>query len=181
MIAEKIYTYEDYLKKEERVELINGEFYDMSPSPYPKHQRVVSRLWHELFRNLDCKNSEKEDKCEVYISPIDWKIDDRNVVQPDVAIFCEETDKQYFSKTPPVVVEVLSKATAKKDISIKYELYERNGVKYYLIVDPNNEIADIFKLKNDKFELIGKLSRDKEIELEWDGCKSKIDFKNVYN
>jgi len=78
----------------------------------------------ELDTHMDCN------KCEVYIFPIDWKIDYDTIVQPDVAIFCGETTKQYFSQTPPIVVEVLSKSTALKDVTTKYTLYEKMGVEF---------------------------------------------------
>ncbi|NWF67192.1 MAG: Uma2 family endonuclease, partial [Campylobacterales bacterium] len=140
------YTYNDYLAKEGRWELLNGQFWNMAPAPYPKHQKVLFYMAKEMEKHFNCPN------CEIYISPIDWKIDDENVVQPDIAIFCEEPTKQYFSKTPPLIVEVLSPSTAIKDINLKYKLYEKAGVKYYIMVEPNEEFADIFMLKNDSFE-----------------------------
>jgi len=84
------YTHKDYLEWDGRWELIDGIAYAMSPAPYPKHQKVVLQVSWELKNSLDCQN------CVVYVSPIDWKIDEATVVQPDVAIFCEETTEQYF-------------------------------------------------------------------------------------
>ncbi len=48
------YTYEDYKSWEGRWELIDGIAYAMAPAPYPKHQRVVSHIWRELDKNLNC-------------------------------------------------------------------------------------------------------------------------------
>jgi len=39
------YTYDDYIKWEDRWELIDGIAYSMSPAPYPKHQKIVARVW----------------------------------------------------------------------------------------------------------------------------------------
>jgi hypothetical protein len=72
----------------------------MSPALYPKHQKTVAHIWRELDTNLECS----EGKCEAYLSLIDWKVNEDTVVQPDVALFCEETEAQFFSKTPPLIV-----------------------------------------------------------------------------
>ncbi len=171
------YTYDDYQEWEDRWELIDGIAYAMSPAPYPKHQRVALRITKELGDHLVCNNKE----CEFYISPIDWKIDEATVVQPDVALFCEETEAQFFSKTPPVIVEVLSKATALKDVTTKNDLYEREGVLFYVIVEPHTEITDIFKLVDGRYQHIGKYTKEGRFDFELsDECRSTIDFSKVF-
>ncbi len=168
------YTYRDYRTWEGSWELIGGVAYAMSPAPYPKHQRVVKRIAWELEKSLNCEG------CELYLSPVDWKIDETTVVQPDLAIFCEKPQKQYFSETPPLIVEVLSKATAQKDVTVKYDLYENTGVRYYVIVEPENETAEVFMLDNGAYRRLYKISTPRTIELEWDECRASIDFKQVF-
>jgi len=170
------YTYDDYLTWEGEWELIEGTPYAMAPAPYPKHQKIVARIWKELDKHLECSG----DTCEVYISPIDWKVNSQTVVQPDVALFCEETDKQYFSKRPPLVVEVLSKATALKDVTSKFDLYEREGVAYYIIIEPESEISDIFSLVEGKYVLQQKASKEDSYDFVWDGCRTKVDFSTLF-
>ena len=171
------YTFDDYQQWEDRWELIDGVAYSMAPAPYPKHQKIVFRISKELDANLNCSIKE----CEVYISPIDWKIDDATVIQPDVAIFCETPKEQYFSKTPPVVVEVLSKATALKDVTTKKDLYEKVGVLYYVIAEPNSEIVDIYKLTEGKYQHIGKYTKEDHFSFDFSNdCKSGIDFSKVF-
>ena len=171
------YTHDDYREWEDRWELIDGIAYAMSPAPYPKHQRVALRIAKELGDHLVCNNKE----CEFYISPIDWKINESTVVQPDVALFCEEAEAQFFSKTPPLVVEVLSKATALKDVTTKKDLYEREGVLFYIIVEPHTEITDIFKLTDGKYQHIGKCTKEERCDFELpDECRSAIDFSQVF-
>ncbi|MBD3843862.1 MAG: Uma2 family endonuclease, partial [Campylobacterales bacterium] len=116
-----------------------------------------------------------------YISPVDWKISENTIVQPDVALFCEETEKQYFSKTPLLVVEVLSKATALKDVTTKYRLYEKQQVPYYIIVEPMTEISDIFKWVNGEYRLVQKVTKEDSYLFEiLDGCKTEVDFGKVF-
>ncbi len=171
------YTYDDYKNWEDRWELIGGVVYSMSPAPYPKHQRVVFKISKELDSNLTCDNK----KCEVYLSPVDWKIDEHTVVQPDVAIFCEDTAKQYFTKTPPLVVEVLSKSTALKDVTTKLKLYEREGVEYYIIIEPNTQISDILKLIDGEFQLMKKATIEDSYSFKFtNGCEALVEFGKIF-
>ena len=172
----KYYSYDDYVKWEGSWELIDGIAYAMSPAPYPKHQKIVLRIATELDDNLNCSNK----NCAVYISPIDWKVSENTVVQPDVSIFCEKDDKQYFTKTPPLVVEVLSKATALKDVTTKFKLYEKEGVEFYIIIEPNSEVGDIFKLEDGEYKLLKKVTKEDSFEFELNECKSAIDFSKVF-
>ena len=170
------YTYEDYKKWEGRWELIDGIAYAMSPVPYLKHQKVVLYVAKELDENLECNN------CEVYISPVDWVIDEKTVVQPDVLVTCEKIDEdtKFLQETPKLVVEVLSLSTALKDLTIKFNLYEKQKVKYYVVINPNSEELEIFELKNEKYEMITKFKSRGEFEFFWDSCKTKIDFEKVF-
>lgn len=168
------YTYADYKRWEGRWELIGGSAYAMAPAPYPIHQKVVLAIAKELDKELECK------ECELFISPIDWYIDEENVVQPDVAIFCEpiNEDKPYMQTTPPLIVEVLSLSTALKDLTIKFSLYERAGVKYYFVINPKTKEYEIFELIDGKYKLVCKDC--KEFCFEWEGCKVCIkDIKKV--
>ena len=174
-VKKDFFTWDDYIHWDGRWELIDGTAYDMAPASYPKHQRLVLRVANQMTESLECE------RCEVYISPIDWRIDEMNVVQPDVAIFCEEPDKPYFTQTPPVVVEVLSKSTAAKDVGEKFKLYERSGVRYYLIVEPESEVADLFELEDGKFVWRKKLTFADRTCLEWDDCRVDIDWSKVFD
>ncbi len=169
------HTWKDYLEREGRWELIDGVFYDMAPAPHPRHQRLVVRIWDELDEHLDCND------CEVYIAPIDWRIDDHTVVQPDVAIFCEPPERPYFSRTPPLIVEVLSPATAYKDLEIKRKLYERCGVKFYVIVEPADLFADIFECVRGQYQFRLKALHDHRFEFDLGGCGTRIDFRHVFD
>ena len=77
-----LYTLDDYyaLPDEQRVELIDGVFYDMA-APTSLHQLILMHLSY-LFH--DC--AEQHDMpCEVFASPLDVRLDRDNytMVQPD--------------------------------------------------------------------------------------------------
>lgn len=129
------YTYADYKHWEGNWELIEGIPYAMSPAPLPKHQYIASNLTGEL-RNALKKSGCK--KCKAS-QPVDYKLAEDTVVQPDVLIYCSEVHTPYLEDTPVLVAEVSSPSTALKDRHTKYSLYQKSGVKYYLIIQPEPE------------------------------------------
>jgi len=92
LIAEKYrpyYTYEDFTQWEGRWELIEGMPYAMSPLPVPDHQRISLKLCILFEAALsDCKH------CKVY-PPVDWKISENTVVQPDVLLVFKKIRKKF--------------------------------------------------------------------------------------
>ena len=168
------YTYDDYKKWEGRWELIDGIPYAMSPMATPKHQRISSKIdWqlNELFKS--CK------KCKAYL-PVDWKVDENTVVQPDNLVLCYEIDdKPYITKAPTIVFEILSKSTALKDINTKYQIYEKEGVKFYIIVDPMSESAKVFKLVDYRYVKLADATNDR-VDLVLDECKIEFDFSLIW-
>jgi len=140
------YTYDDYKLWEDKWELIYGVAYAMAPAPMIKHQSISANIAWEL-KNLfkSCK------KCQV-LMPIDWHISDDTIVQPDNSVICHKpSNEAYIKKAPKIIFEILSKSTAKKDKELKYNLYEKEGVDYYIIVDPDESIAKVYELKDGKY------------------------------
>ena len=143
------YTYNDWLYWEGRWELIEGHPIAMSPMPVPEHQRIASELRTELtlaLRKIGCEN------CKAY-DPLDYKISDDTILQPDVLIVCGKINKKYLDFPPALVAEVLSPSTKDRDRKIKRDFYEREEVKYYLIVDINKKDIEIYELINGKYKL----------------------------
>lgn len=140
------YTYADYLqwKFVERLELLRGKVFRMS-GPNTRHQIVSGRLFVRLFNCL-----EKKRKCQVFSAPFDVRLplqgrfrDDEitTVVQPDICVVCDETklDERGCCGAPDLVVEILSPGNSKKEIRLKYDLYEEAGVREYWIANPAEE------------------------------------------
>lgn len=100
------YTYDEWVRWEGKWELIRGIPYAMSPAPLPKHQRIAGNLFTEFRLPLKVRN-----KCTAY-QPIDYRVTDDTILQPDMLVVCGEITKQYLDFPPALVVEVLSPATA---------------------------------------------------------------------
>lgn len=50
---------------------------------------------------------------------------------------------------PDLVVEILSPTTAHRDRGIKLDLYARHGVQQYWIVDPREDVVDVWRFADD--------------------------------
>jgi Uma2 family endonuclease len=171
------YTYADYVRWEGDWELIDGMPYAMSPAPAIIHQKISGTL-HTIFKESLKKSCIK---CEVYL-PVDWKINEKTVVQPDLLILCREIsiDKIYLDFTPALVVEILSPSTAYKDRHEKFELYEQEGVKYYLIVDPQFKKIEVYQLIEGKYQPVAITPTDFTFLLE-EGCDLPVDFAGTFD
>jgi Uma2 family endonuclease len=167
------YTYAEYEKWEGQWELIEGIAYAMSPLPVPKHQQVAANLLIEFGMPL-----KKCNKCKIY-QPLDYHISDDTILQPDMLVVCREISKKYLDFPPALVTEILSPATALKDRHTKYSLYESQGIKYYLIISPDIEEAEIYELENSIYQLKGK-GRNIIYDFFFEDCKAIIDFKEIW-
>lgn len=52
-----------------------------------------------------------------------------------------------------MIFEILSPSTQKKDRTLKFDLYESEGVKYYVIVSPDDEQAEVFQMNGKAYDL----------------------------
>ena len=162
------YTYEEYKNLKNDFELIDGYLYLMAPSPFGKHQRIMANLLFEFKKELE------ECECDIY-PELDWIIDKENVLRPDLAIYCEEVEK-YPKTTPKIVIEIVSSSTINKDEKIKFEIYEKEKVEYYVLVYPDLEKVRIFKNKDGKYDKV--YEGDKSFK--FDLCDIEVDFSKVF-
>ncbi len=150
----KKYTVEDYLLLEEGApfQLINYDLI-MSPSPIPIHQVISAKLTQALLNFLDSKNNNGF----LVSAPMDVKFDEGNVLQPDVIYISEERIPELIKDrivgAPDLVIEILSPSNAYYDLRQKKDIYEKYGVKEYIIIDPIQENADLYILKDGIFFL----------------------------
>lgn len=139
------HSYADYMRFEfeERIEIIKGHLFKMSPAPARLHQRIVTNIFGPIYNTLKGK------QCQVYTAPFDVRLARRNqddkeiftVVQPDIVVVCDKSklDKRGCIGAPDIVVEILSPGNNKKELINKYEVYEESGVKEYWIVSPSEK------------------------------------------
>lgn len=140
------YTYADYLtwRFRERVELIMGKVFRMSPAPSSYHQAIVSVVHGSLYQFLKGK------PCCVFPAPFDVVLPknerEDTVVQPDITVVCDQSkikERGCFG-APDLVVEVVSKSSVKHDLHEKYTAYENAGIPEYWIIHPLDKTLVIF-------------------------------------
>jgi Uma2 family endonuclease len=155
VIAEKKkkYTIDDYLLLEEGApfQLIENDLI-ISPSPNSLHQSLVLRIAQLILNFLDQNN------IDGYVGgTVDVVFDENNVFQPDVIYVSpgrkEEIVKFRIEGVPDMAIEILSPSNAYYDLRKKKDLYQKYGMKEYIIVDPLEMSAELHTLENDVYKL----------------------------
>jgi Uma2 family endonuclease len=143
------FTYADYKSwpDEERWEIIDGEAYNMTPAPGLRHQAIsmnLSRIFANYFFGKPYR---------LFSAPTDVILDDFNIVQPDLLVVCDSNKltEANIQGAPDLVVEILSPSTKLKDKREKKALYERFGVREYLIVYPEDEMVEQYRLVDARY------------------------------
>lgn len=169
------YRYDDYCAWEGQWELIDGIPHAMSPQPSGKHQRISGRLYSQLESQL----SECE-LCEASL-PMDWKVSEHTVLQPDLFVACYPfIDKQFIDQPPVLVVEVLSPSTRTKDLTIKRAIYHDQQVKYYVIIDSETETCTVLKFSDEAYEEVIE-AHEGTYRFDLNGCEVEVDFSKIWN
>ena len=134
---------------EPKYEIIRGVKTYMAPSAGSRHFYIDSNLML-IFGNYCRKN-----KCGVVFGDIDVHLPDgKSVYRPDINVVCDRSIiKNFIYGAPDLIVEILSKSTAKNDLTVKKEDYEKNGVKEYWIVNPIDKSIQVYHLIDGRYNL----------------------------
>ena len=151
---EKQWTYADMLtwSEEERVELVYGQPHMMAP-PSRRHQEISGALYLQLGSFL------KDKKCRVYHAPFGVRLFEREgdspsqvdtLVEPDLTVVCDpdKLDDAGCKGAPDLIIEIISPSTQRHDRLVKYNLYQRAGVREYWIVDPASRTVSVYTLED---------------------------------
>lgn len=156
----RLYTYADYLKwkVDEKIEILKGKIYKMSPAPSTQHQFTSSELHFIIRKFLGLQT------CKVFSAPFDVRLMDKRknsakdediitVFQPDLCVICDarKLDDRGCIGAPDLIIEILSPSNSKKEMKEKYELYEENGVREYWIVDYLYKTIHIYTLEEGRY------------------------------
>ncbi len=133
-----------------RAELIGGAI-RMTPSPEWSHQHAVG----VLLRRLGAWSDEGH-QGQVFVAPLDVYLPSGDVVEPDVLFVARESSvvlDRWVRGVPELLVEVLSPSNAEFDRGVKRELYARNAVPEYWIVDPEARTIEVLRLEGAAYRL----------------------------
>ena len=168
------YTYNDYKFWSGDWELIAGVPLAMSPVPMIKHQIIAG----EIIRQIGNQLLDDFPICKV-LGEVDYKIGEDTIVRPDVVLTCNETHEAYLTKAPEIIVEIISKSTAKRDEVYKFDIYQAQKVKYYIIIYPNDLFAKVYKLDGKEYDKQGDFSNE-SYSFDETTCKVSLDFKRLF-
>lgn len=174
------YSIDDFyaLSEEQRGELIDGVIYDMG-SPSVTHQMIAQ----EIFARLREYVRKNEGPCMPFMAPLDVQLncDNRTIVEPDVMIVCDKskiTSKRIFG-APDFIIEILSKSTRRKDLTLKLYKYADAGVREYWIIDPDSLLIVVYDLEHDACPVLYNFSSQVPVKI-WNG-EFSVDFQQVYD
>jgi Uma2 family endonuclease len=126
-------------------EVINNQLY-MSPSPVGRHQRVISKLFTQIYDYV-----ESQGLGEAFVAPFDVFLDEEsNAVQPDIFFISANRldmvdDDGGVHGVPDLIIEVLSPGNPQHDRITKKALYQNFKVKEYWVIDPTSRKAKGYK------------------------------------
>jgi Uma2 family endonuclease len=153
--ASKLYTFEEYLRKEERAvhkhEFFNGQILKMPGAKY-RHNVVASNTITALNNAIEALEK------EYIVLNSDQKIyieSENTSVYPDALVICEAPvfwqNREDILVNPLLIVEVVSRSTAAFDRTTKFWWYKSlPSFKEYIIIDPNKNMVETwFRIAED--------------------------------
>ena len=125
----------------------------MAPSPTVPHQEVHGNI-NDALRAFVKENG----LGKIYYSPLDVLLPTGEVVQPDLFFLnVKQRESVRGAKrvevVPSFVIEILSPGSAALDTITKRELYEKNGVREYWIIDVGARSVAQFVLRKKHYVL----------------------------
>lgn len=175
---QEYYTIDDYSLWESDWELIKGMPYAMSPSPSVTHQIVNTNLAASLKNNFDKTEHPKKCKDCIVLMETDWQVSNDTVVRPDVMVICQKIEEKVLV-TPELIIEVVSSSSTKRDEQMKFELYQREGVPYYILAYPDKQLAKAYYHQSGAYRKLADYTHNKS-EFEVGDCHLKVDFSTVW-
>jgi Uma2 family endonuclease len=166
------YAYEE----ERRTEKLNGEVVMMAPQTMRHHfvSENLFKIFSRLLKGRICRPI--IDGAEVFLTKDD-------TVVPDMMVVCNRSIIKVngIQGVPDLIIEVLSRSTAKRDRGYKKDLYERCGVRELWHVDPVHHSIEIYALENEKYVLTNVYHLIREVDLEYMTDKEKNEIVHEFS
>ena len=146
-----------------RYELIEGELF-VSRAPGIPHQRVLNNLQFAFVTYL------RNNPIGIAVPGAGAIFSDYDAVIPDLVFVLNERWNQVvtgekFSGAPDLVIEVISAGAEnrRRDLLVKRQLYAKYGVAEYWIVDPQNRLVEVYRLRDGRLESVATLRDEDDI------------------
>lgn len=149
-LAEKYSLSEaDYLNGEKisqiKHEFIKGDVYAMAGASR-NHERIAGNIFAKFLQHLDGT------PCESFSSNLKVKAAN-NFYYPDVLVVCnDDNGDEYYTNSPVIIVEVLSKSTRHRDKCTKMDAYRTiTTLQEYVLIEQDFVEIQVCRRKNNWF------------------------------
>lgn len=127
-----------------RVELIDGALV-VSPSAGRAHNDLVMHLFRLLDRSCP-------PDVTIYNVPYDYRLPDDSELVPDITVArTADLGPKRLTRTPLLVVEVISPSSRLMDPLVKREKYQQAGVPAYWVADPVGRTVQVLELEAGRY------------------------------
>lgn len=136
---------QEYLAGEQTAEIkheyIDGQIYAMSGA-HANHNRLSATLMREIGNHLKGKT------CQPYASDMKVKIGSK-YFYPDIMVDCSDSN-DYFTETPILLVEILSKSTRRMDETTKRVSYMQiPNLQEYVLIEQDFVKIEVMRRSDD--------------------------------
>ena len=133
----------------ERVELIDGQYYNM-PMVNTLHQQLMSEISSQICSYIHDRGLPDQ----IYYGRFGVFFDDYNMVEPDISVI---QDKAKLSDcgcegAPDWIIEIVSPGSRRMDYMIKLFKYRTAGVREYWIVDYAKDMVMVYNFEQNEME-----------------------------
>jgi len=157
--ATKLATYEDLLAlpDDRRAEVLGGQIVTQ-PGALFRHGRVASSLTGYIGRAHDYDNDGPD--AWWIVGEVDVRLTAHDIVRPDVAGWrrsrlASPWDQRPIEVVPDWICEVLSPSNERHDRVYKQQLYARDGLPYFWIIDPAEQTLEAYTLEGGRWVVFG--------------------------
>ena len=166
------YTMEDWRRWEGDWELIEGVPYAMAPSPGVTHRSVGVKIVRQLDEALEA--------CPEYmvVYETDWEVSSDTVIRPDCMVICGQAGER-VRRAPRILFEIVSPQSVIRDEHLKFEIAEREGVPYYVLVYPGGRVAKVFQWREGRYVKAADCTSE-TFEFGLEACAVGVDFSRVW-
>lgn len=177
------WTVEEYLEFEKtspvRHEYVDGEIYAMAGES-KNHNRIALDLSSIINQRL------AGSRCEAFIEDIKVRVSPSLYYYPDVVVACApdtvvEDEDDYVIDDPVLIVEVLSKSTARTDRIEKLREYKNlPNLREYVIASQFNVQVEVYRRQNAGEDWTKQIYSDLQSEIHFDSIGVAVSVAEIY-
>jgi len=177
------WTVEEYLEFEKtspvRHEYVDGEIYAMAGES-KNHNRIAGHVYSILDQRLAGSH------CEPFIENVKVKVRPSLYYYLDVVVTCApdavvEDDDDYIIDDPVLIVEVLSKSTARTDRIEKLREYKNlPNLREYVIISQFNVQVEVYRRQNAGEDWTKRIYSDLQSEIRFDSIGFTVNLADIY-